>query len=574
MIGSDGGMVLKARTIRKTWQLNWILSFLTICVISVWIGLHSVVYAHAYIVKSVPQVNQSLGSPPHTVQIWFDEPVQSTFNALTVTDENGKRIDLNDAHIDRNNPDLLECNLDSGLQNGLYSVNWRVISADGHPVSGVIPFHIGLDKGNAQAQQAVSQGYVPGPGMILIRWLLFFGMLSYLGLLVFRYFVLPKKSAFASQMKFRFSCLLWASSSCIAVSIILGLPLQTKIDAGVNFVQAIQPELLRKILVTTQFGNLWMIQFAVLLALLIATFLAKGQKHLVYLFSGFLVIGLLITKSMTGHAASGPNPGISITLDVIHLVAASIWLGSLLGIVLLLPRFSGAEEATERRKLYFTTIRRFSLWGICSVLVLAVSGTYAALMQIPTRFALLHTAYGQTLIVKLSIFLLMFGLAVYHWLSGHLGKKSSGKNLNKTIWIEFGLGMVVLIVTAMLTNLQTAMSTPGPVLQKNALADGGTASLEITPNLAGKNMFMIKLQNEQGKPDTDVQQVTLAFTSSKMNMGSDTIRLNSVKPGQYEISGLYLTMAGRWKIHLDILTDSFQDVGTDFKIVTGSPENE
>ncbi|MBX5437837.1 MAG: FixH family protein, partial [Alicyclobacillaceae bacterium] len=68
-----------------------------------------------------------------------------------------------------------------------------------------------------------------------------------------------------------------------------------------------------------------------------------------------------------------------------------------------------------------------------------------------------------------------------------------------------------------------------------------------------------------------VQQVTLTFTSLDMNMGDDTVRLRPAGPGVFETEGMYLTMAGRWNVHLHVLTGSLTDVDLDFRIVTGVP---
>ncbi|MED3157028.1 copper resistance protein CopC, partial [Bacillus thuringiensis] len=93
--------------------------------------------AHAYVVKSNPVENETLKKAPSVVKIEFDEDIQvSSFNTLYVRDTSGKRVDLKDAHIDKKNKKLLEAGLKENLKNGLYSIQWKVISADGHPIQG------------------------------------------------------------------------------------------------------------------------------------------------------------------------------------------------------------------------------------------------------------------------------------------------------------------------------------------------------------------------------------------------------------------------------------------------------
>ena len=45
-------------------------------------------------------------------------------------------------------------------QNGLYSIQWKVISADGHPIQGVIPFRVGLAEAETDDIQVEEMGYV------------------------------------------------------------------------------------------------------------------------------------------------------------------------------------------------------------------------------------------------------------------------------------------------------------------------------------------------------------------------------------------------------------------------------
>ncbi|MDR4162710.1 copper resistance protein CopC, partial [Bacillus paranthracis] len=71
-----------------------------------------------------------------------------------------------DAHIDKKNKKLLEAGLKDNLKNGLYSIQWKAISADGHPIQVVIPFRIGLAEAGTDDVQVEEMGYVPQIDMI------------------------------------------------------------------------------------------------------------------------------------------------------------------------------------------------------------------------------------------------------------------------------------------------------------------------------------------------------------------------------------------------------------------------
>lgn len=142
--------------------------------------------AHAYVVKSNPAENETLKKAPSVVKIEFDEDIQvSSFNTLYVRDTSGKRVDLKDAHIDKKNKKLLEAGLKENLKNGLYSIQWKVISADGHPIQGVIPFRIGLAEAEADDIQVEEMGYVPQIDMIMERGILYTSFSLFIGVLFF-----------------------------------------------------------------------------------------------------------------------------------------------------------------------------------------------------------------------------------------------------------------------------------------------------------------------------------------------------------------------------------------------------
>jgi copper transport protein len=401
-------------------------------------------------------------------------------------------------------------------------------------------------------------------------------MVSYLGILFFRFLILPNRLAVQKAVQIRFSRMLWAAWSGIAVSVMFSLPVQAKVDAGVNLGQALSPQLLETVLIHTEFGSVWMAQIGLVLALLLTTLLSGLWQRTFGLISGLLAIGLLVSKSLTGHEATTFHPAFTITLDVLHLFAASVWVGGLLGLVLLVPWSAPitVEAGDGQTQWHWEAIRRFSPWGIASVLILMLTGMYAAFQQIPTSFALFHTAYGKTLMVKICLFLMMLGLGVYHWFSRYLSERNPSRDIYPSIWIEFGLGALILIVTAVVANLPTPMSTPGPVFLTRSLGNGITATLHINPNVAGSNSFAVELKDKSGKPYTDVQQVTLTFSSLDTGIGSDTVRVPEAAPGVYKLKGIYLTSAGHWDVRVHLLTDVLQDMDANFRIVVGSPQGE
>jgi len=99
--------------------------------------------AHDELVASAPETDARLSTPPGEVVLTFsDEPLalDGAGVALVVTDIDG-------ADWLAGSPTVSERTVSAPVKDGMpsagYEIRWRVVSADGHPISGVIPFTIG-----------------------------------------------------------------------------------------------------------------------------------------------------------------------------------------------------------------------------------------------------------------------------------------------------------------------------------------------------------------------------------------------------------------------------------------------
>ncbi|MED3794724.1 copper resistance protein CopC, partial [Niallia alba] len=116
--------------------------FPLIVLIISFIGINTV-SAHAYITNSNPSENEILEESPEKVYIEFNEKIQTGFTILNVLNTSGERVDQKNIVINPDTEKSIEVDLKPELPNDIYTVKWRVVSADGHSVSGMIPFSIG-----------------------------------------------------------------------------------------------------------------------------------------------------------------------------------------------------------------------------------------------------------------------------------------------------------------------------------------------------------------------------------------------------------------------------------------------
>jgi len=117
------------------------------------------------------------------------------------------------------------------------------------------------------------------------------------------------------------------------------------------------------------------------------------------------------TIAWTGHARNGVVAGAGLHLvgDMLHMIAAGLWIGALAWLLLLLIPYTQAPRRDIEHAL-----AGFSGIGPGVVATLVVTGIANSLFLIGPQSALSlwRRAYGLTLLIKLALFGLMFALAV------------------------------------------------------------------------------------------------------------------------------------------------------------------
>lgn len=96
-------------------------------------------WAHDELIASSPQQNEQLTTAPADVELTFSAEIMQMGAAVIVADAQENDWVAGDIQIDF---DTLTVPLEEGMPNGAYEVRWRVVSSDGHPISGLIPFTV------------------------------------------------------------------------------------------------------------------------------------------------------------------------------------------------------------------------------------------------------------------------------------------------------------------------------------------------------------------------------------------------------------------------------------------------
>jgi copper transport protein len=244
--------------------------------------------------------------------------------------------------------------------------------------------------------------------------------------------------------------------------------------------------LFQEALFDTRVGQIWVMRLALgILTATAATFAAQkvvgaGYRWGVALFLGGL---LLATLTLQSHAVA-VGGFLPVAADWLHVTAASLWMGGLLGFPILLTGPLRAMPAETRAKLLGHIVPRFSKVATMAVMSLILTGLVAILLHVPSLSALQSTPYGRALSVKLG--LLIFLLAL-----GALNLRLRGREpFGSLVKYELALAIVIFVATGFLTSLPPA-DAARPGIEKNELTpieNLRQPPMPLVPNAAAQSV--------------------------------------------------------------------------------------
>jgi putative copper resistance protein D len=204
---------------------------------------------------------------------------------------------------------------------------------------------------------------------------------------------------------------------------------------------ALDGELLRTVLLQTQFGQLWVWRAGFALALGVAFFKQRDRIAL------FLSALLLLSLTWAAHAAAGTHErALHIAVDLAHLGLAAIWPVGLIPLALFLRAVSRIRDSA-----IVPILLRFSRVSLIAVTLLFLTGFANALFFIPTWSSLITTTYGQLLVGKIALFLIMISLGALNRLSFLPALESDPTlaaltRLRRIVILESALGLIVILI--------------------------------------------------------------------------------------------------------------------------------
>jgi copper transport protein len=543
-------------------------------VLTVVLALPAVAWGHASLLATQPQARGVLSQPPTQVRLTYSERIEPRFAVISVTDAEGSQQMVGSPATAPDDVNSIFIKVHT-LEQGWYLVWWRVISADGHPVRGAFTFAVGPSPGPPPQFVIPSLGETAAtPGLVISRWAMLLSVLASVGLLAFRAVVVrPLQVEGGSERALR--------SVTIAAGVAVGLALLATpvyvVLATAEFslrpsteLGAIIP-LVRDSGFGRAFSDLWAVLALLALASSVALALDRpgrarrsGEALLALVGAGGCAAAVLALPGLAGHPATTSPVGLMLALDWAHLAAASIWIGGLLGLLVL----AAASGSGQRVGALAAVVPRFSRAAIVSVAVLLATGIVAGIVHLPTLDSLWDTNYGLALIAKSVLLACALVLGAVNNLRSRprlvaaarrrdqvLGAGAAGL-LRRLVLGESALLVGAIAAAAILTSL----APPSDALAKLGKTDahvgpgavaatfirsGVRIQVGVQPNRAAiDNAFAVRLQRA-GKPVRHAQ-VTAELDMLDMSMQQQAYALTEVSPGVYKRSKPAFVMVGHW----------------------------
>jgi copper transport protein len=381
------------------------------------------VSAHSAVRETSPGEGTVLKSAPKQVTMTFTEAVGITDDSLRVLSPENRRVNAGDTEHASGRSDMVRVPLDDGLADGTYTVAWRVVSADSHPISGAFTFSIGKPSettASVSAEPAVN----PASGALydIARYAAYAAVALLIGAATF---VLVCRPPSAEPLRGLVRAGWWVLVASTAALLLIRGPY----ERGTGPSTLLDPELIENTL-TSRPGWALLARLALLAGA--AVFLVRivpvvrgasetegpelegpelegpekdevRPKPVVLAVGGLLAVGLAGTWAAAEHASAGIQVPLAMTSSVLHLLAMAVWLGGLAALLTTLHRSEALLSAVS--------VARFSRLAFASVVVLVLTGVYQSWRGLGSWDALFDTSYGQILVAKVCAVVLLLAAA-------------------------------------------------------------------------------------------------------------------------------------------------------------------
>ena len=521
--------------------------------------------AHATLESSSPADGQSVLTSPSEIRITFSEAVTTISGGLSVLDADGKTVDVGNSEVVGGR--TLVAPISETLSDGTYVATYRVLSADGHPVSGSILFGVGNGALDRSAQPSSSGDRLWEIIGGISRFIMYLAALVAAGVAFFLAFIHDH-----AEDRWRIVPFVRIGSILALLSAIGIVMSQAALLTGKGAGAITDSTVLRDVL-NQNLG--W--SLALLMIGLAAVHLSTDIPKKVVSQSLALYGGLAVTVSFAvwGHATELSPTAISLAADAIHATAAALWLGGLVGLVMVL-----SVRTPETVRATAGIIGRFSRMAFWSVIALTLAGLTLTITGSGASLnSILTTTWGQLVLAKIGLTLIVVLIAAWNRRTLVPSLTSPTENtdelavrwatLLRTIRAEAVLLVAVVALTAIVVNVppaRTAVVAKADRVDITQRVDTGNVQLSVDPAIVGPNTVAVRYTDGTGQPINVANSMSIEFSQPSAGLEPITRQVPASEPGVFVIQGNELSIPGTWTITIAVRTGDFTEQRTSFEV--------
>lgn len=511
--------------------------------------------AHAVVVDVVPEPDSVLSDSISEVRVSFNEPVSVEVEGIEVLDDSGSPVS---GRAESQNTDAVFI-ADADFGEGTHLVSWRVVSDDGHPITGAFTFSVGQ---KTQAPQvADSSDFNPvEPAVWVAQALIYLGLLLTAGLVMFEAWCLRDAS---DLTVLRARLALWRRRAALIgiVGLVAYVPVFTLWQRGLGWSKIVDGA----VWASASTSDAAWASFAGIIGLIVALvahrlWVAARVRVRPNMVAAILVaVGLIIalgSQLVVGHTRTISPTWLVMASDLVHLFVAAFWIGGVFGLILVLRTLQLPDAAG-------VIVARFSRAAIWVVAVLAATGLVLGWRILGGFGPLFTTRYGLLLLAKLALIALVIVFAAWNHrrlvpaIVAETGTDRAGalSKLRRSVAFEAALLAAAVAVTGVLVS-QSPQEDSGPfeIVEHHDFAEA-SLHLEIKEmGYLGRHFeFQVLKDGELFAPET-VPELTM-FLPDK-DIGPLAVKVNEIEPGDFG-AHFDAPFEGDWQTQLSIRTSKF-----------------
>ena len=207
---------------------------------------------------------------------------------------------------------------------------------------------------------------------------------------------------------------------------------------------AFTADALRTIGLDSGWGAGWQRQGLAGLLLLVAAPAAAAAAAPAWLLPLVAALGAAATVPLLGHGAESTGATV---LHATHVVAAGLWLGTLVAMLWLDRVVRKGYGVTAAQRLSLALVPRFSPLALAASSIVLGTGIVAVLAYIPNPGSLVTTLYGRALLLKLLLVGVVGACGFFNWQAVRSGRAPT----RRVMHLEAAAALAIVVVTAVLT---------------------------------------------------------------------------------------------------------------------------